>query len=151
MQLEVNGRRREVSSTGLTPLVDVLRGELGMTGTKVLCRQGLCGLCTVIVDGEPRCSCLTPVGALENSRVETVEGLSEDGQLGALQQQMLDGGGLQCGICTPGMLMTLTALLRRNASPTELEIRRAMAGNLCRCTGYQQIVESVQATVGSET
>ncbi len=147
MQLEVNGRRHEVAQDDLTPLVDVLRDELGLTGTKVHCRQGTCGVCTVIVDGRPRCACLTPIGALAGAAVETVEGLADGERLSMLQQEMLQGG-LQCGICTPGMLMSLTALLRGNPAPAEQEIREAIAGNLCRCTGYQQIVEAVQRVAG---
>ena len=146
-QLEINGRCVDVAHDDTTPLIDVLRDDLGLRGSKVLCRQGTCGLCTVIVDGEPRCACLTPVGALVGSSVETVEGISPREELNVLQEEMLLGG-LQCGICTPGMLMSITALLRRNSDPTSEDVRGAIAGNLCRCTGYQQIVEATMRAAG---
>jgi carbon-monoxide dehydrogenase small subunit len=151
-ELDVNGRRHSVASDGATPLATVLRDELALTGTKVGCGEGRCGACTVIVDGRSVVSCLFPLALAEGSPVRTVEGLaSEDGTLTALQDALLDTGGVQCGMSTPGVLMTLTWLLEQNPSPTEAEIREALAGNVCRCTGYQKIVDAVLSVVGGPT
>ncbi len=126
-------------------LLDLLRERLQMTGTKRSCGVGECGACTVIVDGEPVNACLYLAGQLPGRWVYTVEGLSKDGKLSALQQAFLDHHAVQCGFCTPGMLMSAKALLLKNPHPTEAEIRRALSGNLCRCTGYEAIVEAVGA------
>jgi carbon-monoxide dehydrogenase small subunit len=144
--LEINGDPVTVEADGLRALARVLRDDLGLTGTKVGCFEGRCGACTVIVDDRPVVSCLYPVALADGSRVRTVEGLAaEDGALNPLQHAILDAGGVQCGISTPGVLMTLTALLERNPRPTEADIREALAGNVCRCTGYQKIVDAVLA------
>jgi len=126
-------------------LLDVLRDHLGMIGTKEGCGTGDCGACTVLVDGEPVCSCLTLAVEVEGQNVATIEGLALDGKLHPLQTAFIAHGGLQCGFCTPGVLMAATALLARNPRPTEAEIREALAGNLCRCTGYDKIVKAVLA------
>jgi len=126
-------------------LLDVLRDHLGMIGTKEGCGTGDCGACTVLVDGEPVCSCLTLAVEVEGQNVATIEGLALDGKLHPLQTAFIAYGGLQCGFCTPGVLMAATALLARNPRPTEAEIREALAGNLCRCTGYDKIVKAVLA------
>jgi 4-hydroxybenzoyl-CoA reductase subunit gamma len=126
-------------------LVDYLRDVVGLTGTKTGCDGGECGACTVLIDGEPAPSCLTLVVRCESRHVETIEGLATNGRLSRLQQAFHERLGTQCGFCTPGMIMAAEGLLRRNPSPTEAEIRTALSGNLCRCTGYTKILESVQA------
>jgi carbon-monoxide dehydrogenase small subunit len=150
-ELEVNGRRHRVDAPGLTPLVRVLREQLGLTGTKTGCFEGRCGACTVIVDERTVVSCLYPVALADGASVRTVEGLAgEDGELHALQDALLEAGAVQCGISTPGVLMTLSWLLERNPTPTEDEVRAALAGNVCRCTGYQKIVDAVLTVTGAE-
>ncbi len=145
-ELTVNGEAVSVEGDGLKPLVDALRDDLGLTGTKTGCYEGRCGACTVIVNDRSVVSCLFPLALADGADVRTVEGLAgEDGTLNPLQEAILDAGGVQCGISTPGVLMTLTALLERNSDPTEEEVRAALAGNICRCTGYQKIVEAVLA------
>jgi aerobic-type carbon monoxide dehydrogenase small subunit (CoxS/CutS family) len=145
-RFHVNGETVSIEADGLRALASVLREDLGLTGTKVGCFEGRCGACTVIVDGRTVVSCLYPVALADGAEVRTVEGLAaEDGTLNALQDAILDEGGVQCGISTPGVLMTLTALLERNPSPSEPEIREALSGNICRCTGYQKIVDAVLA------
>jgi len=128
-------------------LIDVLREEFGLTGTKEGCGEGECGACTVLIDGEPVNSCLVPVCQAEGSKIETIESLGTPKKLNALQQSFLEKGGAQCGICTPGMLMTAWSWVRRGGSAEPCAIRNALAGNLCRCTGYQHIVDSVAAAV----
>lgn len=145
VRLEVNGRHREDAVPDNLLLVDYLREVARLTSPKKGCDGGECGACMVLVDGEPRPSCITLTATCDGRRIETVEGLQIDGRLSPLQQAFHEKLGAQCGFCTPGMLMTATALLRRNPSPSEVEIRAALAGNLCRCTGYVKIVESVQA------
>jgi carbon-monoxide dehydrogenase small subunit len=125
-------------------LADFLREDLGLTGTHLGCEHGVCGACTVIVDGEPARSCLMLAVQARGCEVRTVEGLAEDGRMNALQQAMWDEHGFQCGFCTPGFLMQITALLAENPEPTEAEIRAALSGNLCRCTGYESIVNGVR-------
>jgi carbon-monoxide dehydrogenase small subunit len=137
ISLTVNGVMHE--------LAEVLREDLGLTGTKKGCGIGDCGTCTVLMDGVATFSCLTLAIQADGCSVETVEGLAEGGKLNRLQQAFVDHGAIQCGYCTPGMLMTATELLRRNPHPDEDDIRRAISGNLCRCTGYQKIVEAIQA------
>jgi carbon-monoxide dehydrogenase small subunit len=147
VRLEVNGRHHELSNVPADRrLIDVLRDDLGLTGTKESCAVGVCGVCTVSVDTEIVSSCLVLVRTIDGASVRTVEGLagSED-PLTPLQQSFIAHGGFQCGICTPGQLMAATALLAEQPNPSEHQIREWMSGNLCRCTGYQQIVESIQA------
>ncbi|HYQ98625.1 MAG TPA: 4-hydroxybenzoyl-CoA reductase subunit gamma [Casimicrobiaceae bacterium] len=146
--LTVNGRAREDAVADSSLLLDYLREQLGLTGTKRGCDGGECGACTVLIDGEPVPACLTLVARCEGGRVETIEGLAEHGRMSALQAAFHERLGTQCGFCTPGMIMAAEALLRRNPAPTEAEIRAALAGNLCRCTGYVKIIESVQAAAG---
>jgi carbon-monoxide dehydrogenase small subunit len=146
VRLSVNGSVYEVAAGPLTPLVHVLRDELGLLGTKIGCFEGHCGACTVLVDGRPVVSCLTPLAHADGAEISTVEGLAApDGTLAPLQEALIDHGGLQCGVCTPGILMTLTAFLRGNPDPTDAEVRAALAGNLCRCTGYHAIVAAALA------
>jgi 4-hydroxybenzoyl-CoA reductase subunit gamma len=144
LKLTVNGREREDAVADHTLLVEYLRDALGLTGTKRGCDGGECGACTVLVDGEPRLACITLAASIEGSSVETIESLAVSGRMSRLQQAFHEKLGAQCGFCTPGMIMSAEALLRQNPAPTEAEIRAALGGNLCRCTGYVKIVESVQ-------
>jgi carbon-monoxide dehydrogenase small subunit len=143
VELTVNGDpyRREVEPDAT--LLSLLRDALGLTGTKWGCMTGDCGACTVLVDGEPVVSCLQLARQVDGTEVTTVEGLGENGELGVLQSAFVRNGAAQCGFCTPGMLLSAEALLRYNHAPTEPEIREALAGNLCRCTGYTKIVDAV--------
>ena len=145
LSLNVNGRERTVAATDGSLLLDVLRDALGMTGTKQGCDGGECGACTVLVDDRPRLACSTLAAQVEGRRIETVEGLAKDGRLSRLQQAFHDKLGAQCGFCTPGMIMAAEALLRSNPRPDREQIKAALAGNLCRCTGYVKIIESVEA------
>ena len=142
--LTVNGGRREIDVPPAMRLLDALRGPLGLAGTKEGCGEGECGACTVLLDGAPVNACLVLVAQCQGCEVVTVEGLGPIDHLSPLQRCFVDHGGAQCGICTPGMLVAAEARLARNPAPKEPEIREALAGNLCRCTGYQRIVESVK-------
>ena len=143
VSLTVNGLRHTVAVEPRWLLVDVLRETLGLTGTHVGCEHGVCGTCTVMVNGQTVRSCLMLAATADGAEVMTVEGLSPSDGLHPLQEAFRDAQGLQCGFCTPGMLMIAYELLRQNPSPTETEIREAISANLCRCTGYQGIVEAV--------
>jgi len=143
VKLQVNGVMHEVEASPTARLLDVLRGPLGLTGTKEGCGEGECGSCTILLDGLPVNACLVLAGQAEGAEILTVEGLAA-GQLAPLQQCFVDDGGAQCGICTPGMLIAAEALLRRNKAPDDAEIREAIAGNICRCTGYQRIVDAIK-------
>ncbi len=145
ISLTVNGVEHEVAVEPRRTLLELIRDDLGLTGTKRGCGIGDCGTCTVLMDGVATFSCLTLAIQAEGCTIETVEGLAENGKLNRLQQAFVDHGAIQCGYCTPGMLMTATELLRRDPHPGEDDIRRAISGNLCRCTGYQKIVEAIQA------
>lgn len=146
VELTVNGDpyRCEVEPDGT--LLSLLRESVGLTGTKWGCMTGDCGACTVLVGGEPVVSCLQLARQVDGAEVTTVEGLAQGGELGDLQAAFVENGAAQCGFCTPGMLMSSEALLRRNGAPDEVEIREALAGNLCRCTGYTKIVDAVLET-----
>ena len=150
IKLTVNGQRREDAVADNLLLLDYLREQLQLTGTKQGCDGGECGACTVLVDGDPRLACLTLAATVAGKHVETVESLARNGRLSRLQQAFHEKLGTQCGFCTPGMLMTAEALLRRVPHPSVEQIRAALAGNLCRCTGYVKIIESVQAASLSE-
>ena len=142
--LKVNGTERSATVTARTTLVDFLRDELRLTGTHVGCEHGICGACTVLLDDEPVRSCIAFAVQVNGQRITTVEGLAQpDGTMSVLQDSFCATHGLQCGYCTPGMLMAAHALLEANANPSEHDIREAISGNLCRCTGYQQIVDAV--------
>jgi len=149
--LLVNGRAREDAVADSLLLLDYLREHAGLTGTKRGCDGGECGACTVLVDGEPQLACITLVARCAGKRIETIEGLAGNGRMSALQAAFHEKLGTQCGFCTPGMIMAAEALLRQNPSPTEVEIRVALSGNLCRCTGYVKILESVDAAARAAT
>ena len=145
MRLTVNGIERELTTPPLETLLNALREELGITSPKAGCQQGGCGACTVLVDGEPRRSCLTPLIAIDGASVTTVEALGEPGNLSPVQAAFYEQYGLQCGFCTPGFVLATTALLERNGSPTRDQILDNLAGHICRCTGYVKIVAAVEA------
>jgi aerobic carbon-monoxide dehydrogenase small subunit len=139
----VNGEEQTLHAYPLERLLDVLREQLHLTGTKEGCGEGECGACTVFINGEIVNSCLVPVAQVEGCEIRTIEGIASDDQLHAVQQAFIECGGAQCGICTPGMVMAAVDLLERNPNPSEEDIRTGLAGNLCRCTGYMKIFESV--------
>jgi carbon-monoxide dehydrogenase small subunit len=140
----VNGANRDVDVPPMKRVLDVLREDLRLTGTKEGCGEGECGACSIILDGEVINSCLVPVCQVQGSTILTVEGLAHDGRLDPLQQAFLECGGAQCGICTPGMLIAARALLDSNAHPARDQIKEAIAGNLCRCTGYVRIIDAIE-------
>ena len=148
IKLTVNGRPRHVAVEPRRLLSDCLRDDLGLTGTNLGCEQGVCGSCTVLVDGESVRSCLMFAVQADGAEVQTVEGLANGAELHPLQAAFWEHHGLQCGFCTPGMLITASELLERNPQPDEAEIRDALSGNLCRCTGYQHIVDAIQDVAG---
>jgi len=143
LKFRLNGRPVEVEVPPGRRLLDLLREDLGLIGTKEGCGEGECGACTVLVDGKPRLSCLTLALQVEGKDVLTVEGLAQGGKLHPLQEALVETAGVQCGFCTPGFLMAAYALLLENPNPTREEVRAWLSGNLCRCTGYEQIVDAV--------
>ena len=150
MQIEfkVNGQPYLMEVDPQKRLVDFIRHDLGLTGTKEGCGEGECGTCTVILDAKAVCSCLVLTGQIRGKEIITVEGLEQDGQLTDLQESFIRHGAVQCGYCTPGMLMSAKALLMENPHPTEEEIRMAISGNLCRCTGYSKILKAIREIAG---
>jgi aerobic carbon-monoxide dehydrogenase small subunit len=150
MIFRVNGREVHVDRHPMTRLLDVLRSELNLTGTKEGCGEGECGACSVLLDGILVNSCLVPLAQVEQCDITTIEGLARAPELHAVQRAFIEHGGSQCGICTPGMVMAAAALLARDAQPTDAAVRDALAGNLCRCTGYMRIFESVRAAARSQ-
>jgi carbon-monoxide dehydrogenase small subunit len=151
MTLTINGEKYELDAKANWTLLHLLKDELGLIGTKDGCRQGVCGSCTVLIDGIPVRACLQLAVRCEGKRITTIEGLKVDGRLHRLQQAFIDAGAVQCGYCTPGMVMMASAFLDENPSPTDEEIREALVGNLCRCTGYNRIVRAVLAASSQET
>ena len=149
VQTEINGEAVEFLCEPRQSLLEVLRDDLSLTGCKEGCNNGNCGACTVMLDGRPVNSCLVLAVEAEAARIETVEGIAEQGQLDPVQQCFLEGAALQCAICTPGFIVAAKALLDKDPDPTEQEIRFALAGNLCRCTGYDKIIRAVQAAAQS--
>jgi carbon-monoxide dehydrogenase small subunit len=148
----VNGQRQEVDDVWEgESLLYVLRERMGLPGSKNACEQGECGSCTVYLDGVPVCACLVAAGQAEGREVVTVEGLADENGLHPVQQAFIDNGAVQCGFCTPGLLVQTHALLADNPSPSEPEIREALAGNLCRCTGYEKILDAVRAAAAAQT
>lgn len=145
LSLTVNGERHELDVPDHRTLFQLIREDLHLSGTKDACRQGVCGSCTVLADGVPIRSCLALAVRCQGKHITTVEGLRTDGEISRLQQEFINAGAVQCGYCTPGMLMMATALLKENPAPTEEEVREALIGNLCRCTGYGRIVRAVMA------
>jgi carbon-monoxide dehydrogenase small subunit len=144
----VNGAAQQVTVEARRTLSDVIREDIGLTGTHLGCEHGVCGACTVLVDGEPARSCLIFAGQAEGAEITTIEGLAQpDGSLHPIQQAMMDAHGFQCAFCSPGFLMSAVALLGENPDPTTAEIREELSGNLCRCTGYQSIVAGVERAV----
>ena len=141
----VNGAQEHLTVPSNMTLLQMLREELALTGTKNGCEAGECGACTVLVDGEPVNSCLVLAVEADGREVLTVEGLAPEGELSPLQEAFVEHNAIQCGYCTPGMLMTATALLKRNPHPSEDEVKQALVGNLCRCTGYVRIIDAIQA------
>lgn len=148
-RLMINGEDRSLTCDPRTPLVDVLRNELRLTGTKNVCCEGYCGACLVHVDGRPMSSCLLPVGTLEGRDIVTIEGVSQGDKLDAIQQAFIDLDVVQCGMCFPGMVMTLSAFLRDNPSPSRDAVKYALVGNVCRCTGYERIIDAVMSVAGA--
>ena len=142
--LRVNGQDHAVAVESRRLLCDVLRDDLGLTGTHVGCEHGACGACTVLVNGAPTRACLTFAVQMEGYAITTIEAIAADGRYSALQQAMHEEHALQCGFCTPGIIMTFEAYLKENADPSEAEIREVLSGNLCRCTGYQNVVAAVR-------
>jgi carbon-monoxide dehydrogenase small subunit len=151
VELTVNGTRRSATVEPRKTLADVLRDDLELTGTHLGCEHGVCGACTVLIDGQAARSCLTFAVQVRGSEITTIEGLARDGDLNTLQQAMVDSHGFQCGFCTPGFLMQITDLLNDNPTPTESEVREALSGNVCRCTGYQSIVAGVLRATGQSS
>ena len=149
VSFELNGAAVTTSVGPSERLIDVLRRTLGLTGTKEGCGEGECGACTVLVAGRAVNSCLFPAPEVDGQEVRTVEGLAEGGELSPIQRAFLEQGGVQCGFCSPGMVMSAVALLEENAEPTDAEIRAALLGNLCRCTGYVQIIDSIRAAASA--
>jgi carbon-monoxide dehydrogenase small subunit len=148
--IKINGQVYEPAVEPNRTLLDVLREELNLTGTKRGCDVGECGSCTVLMDGQPVNSCLVLVIQAQGHEIVTIEGLSQGNTLHPLQQAFVEKGAIQCGFCTPGMILSAKSLLDRNPHPSETEIRMAISGNLCRCTGYQKIVEAIQSVVDPE-
>jgi carbon-monoxide dehydrogenase small subunit len=149
IEVKINGERHRAAVQARQLLVHFIRDTLGLRGTHIGCDTGSCGACSIIVDGRLVKSCMMLAPQADGAQIETVEGLADDGQLSPLQRAFNEHHGLQCGYCTPGMLMAATYLLRKNHSPSESEIRRAIRGNICRCTGYVNIVRSIQAAAES--
>jgi carbon-monoxide dehydrogenase small subunit len=143
LHFTVNDEQKTIHAYPMERLLDVLREQLNLTGTKEGCGEGECGACTVFINGEIVNSCLVPVAQVEGASIKTIEGIASGDQLHAVQQSFIECGGAQCGICTPGMVMAAVDLLERNPNPSEADIRNGLAGNLCRCTGYMKIFDSV--------
>ena len=144
LKMNLNGKDVQVEIAASATLAHVLREQLGLTGTKIGCEEGECGACTVLVDGEAVNSCIYPALKVANRRVLTVEGLAHNDELHPVQRAFIEHGAVQCGYCTPGLLLSAIALLQRNPHPSEAEIRRAISGNLCRCTGYLKVIRAIQ-------
>ena len=145
LKLHVNGEEFEILTEINKTLLEVLREDLGLTGTKRGCDLGACGACTVLIDGKPQLSCLTLAAAVQGKKITTIEGLAQEGELHPLQKAFIEKGAIQCGFCTPGMILTTKAFLDEHPHPLEEEVKKAISGNLCRCTGYVKILEAIHA------
>jgi len=143
LRLHVNGDEHEILTETHKTLLEVLREDLGLTGTKRGCDLGTCGACTVLIEGKPYLSCLTLAVDVQGKKIVTIEGLTQDGEPHPLQKAFVEKGAIQCGFCTPGMILTAKAFLDENPHPSEGEVKKAISGNLCRCTGYVKIVEAI--------
>lgn len=143
----LNGEKRQICISPVTRLVDLLRTDFGLTGTKISCGIGRCGSCSILLDGKLAVSCLLLAYQLEGAAITTIEGLSQDGELHPIQQAFLEEGGFQCGYCTPGMVIAVKALIDFNSKPDQAEIQEALSGNLCRCTGYGGIIRSIKKVI----
>jgi len=150
VKFKLNGKFIEIEAEPNWTLLDVLRDKLGLTGTKKGCETGECGACTVLIDGKSVTSCLVLIGQVEGKEITTIEGLMKNGELDKIQKAFAENGAVHCGYCTPGMIMSVKALLDKNPLPTREEIKEAISGNLCRCTGYEQIIEAVESVVSGE-
>ena len=146
----LNGKPRQVTSETQRTLLEVLREDLGLTGTKYGCGEGQCRACTVLIDGTPTRSCLTDIGEVSGKKVETIEGLATEGKLHPVQEAFVKEGAMQCGYCVPGMILATVALLRRQRAPTEAQIVEALNGNICRCCGYGNILQAVRVAAAQE-
>lgn len=151
IKLKINGESYEVTVEPWRTLVDVIREEIGLTGTKEACSTGECGACTVLLNGKPVNSCVVLAVEAQDKEIMTIEGLTQGGKLDPLQEAFIKYGAIQCGFCTPGMLLSAKALLGKNPQPTEAEIKEGISGNLCRCTGYVKIVEAIAAVTKSRS
>jgi len=151
MKLRVNGEQREIFVAPWRTLIDVLRNDLGLTGVKEGCGTGNCGSCTVLLDGEPVNACLIFIGEVEDREIITIEGLAQGSELHPLQKSFIEEGAVQCGFCTPGVILNAKALIDAKPHPTEEEVRVAIAGNLCRCTGYDKIVRAIMKVAGNNS
>ena len=149
LEMSINGEAHEITVKPRVMLLEAIREKIGLTGTKDGCESGTCGACTVLVDGQPTLSCITLAVECEGKNIRTVEDLADGENLNYLQEAFLDQGGTQCGFCTPGMIMTAHDLLSRNPDPTDTDIRHGLDGNLCRCTGYHNIVVAIQAAAAA--
>lgn len=147
LTLKANGQTREVEVDPSLPLVTVLRDSLGLRGTKIGCGNGECGACTVLMDGLAVCSCLVPAGRANGRRIDTIESLGSIDEMHPLQKKLVERGAFQCGFCTPGVVMSMVALLRRKSEPDEKDIKAALQGNLCRCSGYVKLLEAVSESI----
>lgn len=150
VSLLVNGKKRPATLSGNETLLDVLRDQFGLTGAKRGCNQGVCGSCTVLIDGQAARACLYLAGLAEGAAITTVEGLAPQGKLSPVQQAFVDTGAVQCGFCMPGMVVAATALLSEDAAPDEEAIREGLAGNLCRCSGYVKVIEAVRLAAANQ-
>ena len=146
--LQINGESYDLLIEPKETLLEVLREEIGLTGTKEVCDLGSCGACTVLLDNKPILSCLTLAVACQGKEITTIEGLRQGERLHPLQSSFIEHGAIQCGFCTPGMILSAKALLDENPNPTEMEVRKAISGNLCRCTGYVKIIEAIKSVAG---
>jgi carbon-monoxide dehydrogenase small subunit len=150
LNFKLNGKNVNIEAPGGERLLDLLRERLDLVGTKEGCGKGECGACTVLLDGEPVCSCLVLAAQVDGRQITTIEGIESDKQLSAVQRAFEQTGSVQCGFCTPGMVLSAVALLNKNPRPSKDEIKRALSGNLCRCTGYEKIFEAVELAAGNK-